>query len=319
MKWIMGISVAMAMGYGAVLIATGPKGGTYYQIGKDIATVCGKELEGLQVAETAGSVDNLKKMARSSKYKFAIVQYDVLIRLKEKAPRLAKKFKIVTPLYGEEIHLITLKSNPINNLSDLKGKKIVVGSKNSGDAVTAAVISNLTKIKFKKIFIPVQEGLVKLLQGKVDGVLMVGGAPMKILDIKPSQPIFSKFKEVISISPAVGEGQKLEDVYYPTTITTSQYQWLDGDVKTREVESVLISYNSKEGSKDYKRVQKLYQCLSDNLPRLKSESQFHPKWEEVNLKGFDRVKWDIHPAVEELTNLNNPNRDLIQYFKNRRQ
>src|SRR5690242_2080317 len=59
-------------------IVTGPKTGTYYAIGKDIAQVAAKSNITVDVKPSQGSIDNIKRINSSENAALGIVQSDVL-------------------------------------------------------------------------------------------------------------------------------------------------------------------------------------------------------------------------------------------------
>ncbi len=62
----------------AFTIATGPNGGSYFQIAQDIKNVAAKEGVELQVSSTKGSLENIQLLGRG-KVDLAIVQLGVCL------------------------------------------------------------------------------------------------------------------------------------------------------------------------------------------------------------------------------------------------
>src|SRR5690606_26851254 len=59
-------------------IVTGPKTGTYYAFGSDIARLAGKSNLTIEVKESEGSIDNIRRINSAENAALGIVQSDVL-------------------------------------------------------------------------------------------------------------------------------------------------------------------------------------------------------------------------------------------------
>jgi TRAP-type uncharacterized transport system substrate-binding protein len=78
-----------------------------------------------------------------------IVQSDVLafvarVQTDPVLQRIAKKTKMVFPLYNEEIHLLGKKG--IADFDDLAGRKVAVGRDGSGTYLTARLLFKLSEV-----------------------------------------------------------------------------------------------------------------------------------------------------------------------------
>ena len=137
-------------------IVTGPKTGTYYEFGKDIAQIAGKAGIDVDVKPSEGSIDNIKRINSSENAAIGIVQSDVLGFLsRSKSPgsiRIASNLRMIFPFYNEEVHVLA--RNEIKSFADLQGKKIAVGEEGSGNMMTAINLfsmMNITPGEFRKI------------------------------------------------------------------------------------------------------------------------------------------------------------------------
>jgi len=272
------------------VLGTGPAAGTYIQFGEDIKQICGGDLP-IKSVETSGSVSNFKDL-QASKVNFAILQYDVLQHY-EGAKGL-EDIKMLFPLYDEEFHLIALKNSSINKLSDLKGKKVAIGTVNSGFWLTAKNLQKMTGVTFQEVEVTFEEGLKSLIDKKVDAVFYVAGAPSKTLGKLPAATADAIKLVPIESSSLNAEG--LHDLYIPSIISQKAYPWLDQDVVTFSVKSILVTHDYAEGEKGYEVVSALVATLLDNLKKLNKSG--HPKWKEVCPSDYALVPWDIHVAAK---------------------
>ena len=140
-----------------ILIAGGPKGGLYRPIAlslKDAIIRSGRKAE---VLSTDGTVENLQKIAKG-KVDFAFVQpgaYEGLVRfepslLQEKSKKidihLLDRVSFVANLYSQPLHIVVREGSGIQSLKDLKGKRINLGGKLSGDYSMSYLLLESLKI-----------------------------------------------------------------------------------------------------------------------------------------------------------------------------
>ena len=92
-------------------VITGSEKGTYYQFGLDLQKLVKSNGVNLSVYPSKGSVENIFAVYQRPGVQMGIVQSDVLAfvaRLQNDPvlTRIAKKTKMVFPLYNEEVHVI---------------------------------------------------------------------------------------------------------------------------------------------------------------------------------------------------------------------
>ncbi len=269
-------------------IVTGPKTGTYYAFGKDIAQAAGKAGIDIDVKQSEGSIDNIKRINSSENAALGIVQSDVLGFLsRSKSPesmRMASNLRMVFPFYNEEIHVLARKD--IKTFADLQGRKVAIGEDGSGNMLTAInlfSIMNITPSESKKI--PPAQGVVAVLKGEVDAAIFVGGKPVRLFknleDLTlPENQKYAAMLEQVHFIPL--DNPKVLEEYRPAELTKADYNFVTENVPTIAVQAVMVSYDFSQGNK--KRCEKLMaltKLLRKDLPDLKEKG--HPKWKEVNL------------------------------------
>lgn len=275
----------------AVGMVTGPKTGTYIAMGRDIARALKASGLVIDVKESGGSIDNIKRIGSSENAALGIVQSDVLGFLSRStnpdSKRIAEALRMVFPLHREEVHLLARTS--ITRFSDLEGKRVVIGNEASGSLITAVNLLNLMGVQpAETLRISPPEGVVAVLQNQADAMIFVGGKPVKL------------FTNLERLKDADGGGKadllaqvhfvSLDDPrmlaeYAPATLTPADYGFLAAPVPTLAVTAMLVSYDfSGEGSA-YKQqrcqtLSRVGQALRRALPELKAKG--HPKWKEVD-------------------------------------
>jgi TRAP transporter TAXI family solute receptor len=279
-------------------MVTGSKTGTYIEIGRDIAAMAQKDGLTINVYESKGSIDNIKRITSKEKVGLAIVQSDVLGFLsrskKEDSINTARKLRLVAPLYNEEVHILA--RDNIKTLADLAGKRVVVGQEGSGSMITAVNIFSILGIMPGKMYeIDPADGIVAVLNNDVDAIVFVGGKPVKIFknmeDIsKLTGPNAGKLKQVHFVP--ITDPRLLKE-YKVSSITHNDYDFVTSDVPTIAVTALLITYDYSMRNNSYyhaecRNMAVLAKALRDHLGELKENG--HPKWKEVDLNA-DVINW----------------------------
>ncbi len=270
-------------------IVTGPKTGTYYAFGKDIADVANKSAIPIDVKISEGSVDNIKRINSSENAALGIVQSDVLGFLsRSKNPesiRIASNLRMVFPFYNEEVHVLARRT--IHSFSELQGKRVAIGEEGSGNMLTSInLFSMMNILPAQSEKIGPAEGVVAVLKGDLDAVVFVGGKPIRLFknleDL--SLPENQKYKGMLSdVHFLPLDDPKMLEEYKPAEITHEDYSFVTTRVPTIAVQAVMISYDFSQGTNKSRCAQlgKLTKAIRAALPGLKEKG--HPKWKEVNL------------------------------------
>jgi len=106
-----------------IAIASGSPGGMYYDLAGKVSdrmkTGSGKQPT---VISTSGSVENLRQL----------LELNADIALMQESTIRSDQVSVIAPLFFEPIHVLIPTESTIESVSDLKGKKVVLGSKDSG-------------------------------------------------------------------------------------------------------------------------------------------------------------------------------------------
>jgi len=277
-------------------IVTGSPNGTYIQIGKDIRSLVSNHGINLKVFPSNGSLENVAAVYKRSGVQLGIVQSDVLAYIGSLAmanennhmKAVAKKIKMVFPLYNEEVHLLA--RNNINNFFDLAGKVVAVGKERSGSYLTANLLFQLSEITpAKKVEIGGSEAVDALLRGDIDAMFYVAGYPVKLFQNLLTEGL-------LHLVPI--QDKSITEFYPVSTIPSSTYPWQNEAVSTIAVKAVLITYDYKWRHCD--NVGRLANLMSDNFDWLKQHG--HKKWNNVDFD-FKLKKWEQYRCVKKEVNL----------------
>jgi len=279
-----------ALNANTVTLITGTIGGTYVQIGADLASLLdnGNQLRVLPIVGR-GSVQSVADILFLQGVDLGIVRADTLDYLEKKgfAKDIKKQFTYVTKLYNEEMTVIAPKS--VQNLKDLAGKTVSVDLPNGGTFVTALTVFERLGLKANFVYIEQRIAMEKLKKSEVDAVIVVGGKPYKSVSNFAND---GRFHLV-----TVDYDQPLQGDYLPARLTAKDYPNLIGEgeaVDTIAVPAVLAAYNWPQNTERYRKLTLFVDAFFSKFPAFQ-KPPFHPKWKEVSLSaplpGWQRLPY----------------------------
>src|SRR6202012_2344963 len=169
-----------ALNENTVTCITGTIGGTYVQIGADLASVLddGNNLRVLPIVGR-GSVQSVADILFLQGFDIGVVRADTLDYLEHKgfAKDIKRQFTYITKLYNEEMQVIAPKS--INSLRDLAGRTVSVDLPNGSTFVTVLTVAERIGMKANFVYVEQRIAMEKLKKGEIDAVIVVGGKPYK--------------------------------------------------------------------------------------------------------------------------------------------
>jgi TRAP transporter TAXI family solute receptor len=267
-----------ALNANTVTLITGTIGGTYVQIGADLASLLdnGNQLRVLPIVGR-GSVQSVADILFLQGVDLGIVRADTLDYLERKgiAKDIKKQFTYVTKLYNEEMTVIAPKS--VHDLADLAGKTVSVDLPNGGTFVTALTVFERLGIKANFVYIEQRIAMEKLKKGEVDAVIVVGGKPYKSVSNFVNDGRFHL--------ATVNYDKPLQGDYLPARLTSKDYPNLIGEgeaVDTIAVPAVLAAYNWAQNTDRYRKLSLFVDAFFTKFPAFQNPP-FHPKWKEVSL------------------------------------
>jgi hypothetical protein len=191
--WVSGLLYVPQVKADSIGLMTGSTTETYFQFGHDIARVARTVGLEILVKESEGSIDNIRRLVGRENAALGIVQSDVLGFLSRSEDpdvrRISERLRLVFPFYNEEVHLLARKE--IQRFEDLDGKRVVVGTKGSGNWLTSNNLLRMINIKpTERIELPPPEGASAVLRGEADAMVYVADKPVKL---------FTTFRELQKI------------------------------------------------------------------------------------------------------------------------
>jgi TRAP transporter TAXI family solute receptor len=243
----------------AFVFSTGSTGGTYYPVGQAIAGivshppgvarcdapgVCGPAGLVASVRSSEGSIANIRDVD-AGRSDGGLAQSDIVAEaiagkgdFRRDGP--TRHVRLIADLFPEQVHLIASARAHIAHVSDLRGKRVVFGAKESGTASTAREILGAYHIgehQLRASYAPPEVAAARLQKGEIDAVFFVGGAPIELV-----KSIVASGKAVLV--PIDGAGRKrliAEDKGLSAeTIPAADYPGLKKPLDTVAVHAVLI-------------------------------------------------------------------------------
>ena len=269
-------------------VITGSERGTYYQFGLNLQALGKATGTNLTVFPSKGSVENIYAVYQRPGVPLGIVQSDVLafvarVQTDPVLKQIAKKIKMVFPLYNEEIHLLARPG--IGSFDELADKRVAIGREGSGTYLTTRLLFRVSEVAPREqVPIDTDEALAELKAGRIDAMFFVAGYPVRLL------------------SEGVTEGDKLalvpitnKDIaeFYPrATIPANAYEWQPQPIETVAVKAVLVSFDFRRG--DCEAVGKFAQVIASRRDWLIANG--HAKWKSVDLD-FPLKGWEQYDCV----------------------
>lgn len=287
---IAGISLPRVMSQ--ITILSGSKQASYHRFVDDIAKVLNTDSETFIInKESTGAAYNYDQLVDpKSPIKVAMMQSDYLYFMQARDminnTDKSKSLKVILPLANEEIHIVTKKSFNINRLPDLDSMTMAIGTKDQGTYATANLIKDRSKIYWKSRNVHFVDAAKELAMDRVHAFMIVGSAPIEKLEISPQalrdQPVMVELDDFNGWAKG----------YMRDTIYARDYPWLDHDVPTFAVRTVLIVNENKLTEKDRAMINKMVNGILNKYDILKAQG--HPKWKEVDFGNWSESDWPMY-------------------------
>jgi TRAP transporter TAXI family solute receptor len=229
---------------GRITIATGNSGGVYYVLGGGLAQLISNNTKlKATAAETGASVQNIQQLVNKD--------YDVAFSLADTAADAVngkgsfdgkpQKVQALARIYPNSTQVLVRTGSGIDNIADMRGKRISTGSPKSGTEVIAnrllqaAGLNPETDVQAQRLDLAKTSDGMK--SGTLDGLVWSGGLPTaQLTDITTSMKGQVKF---IDITPQLDALKKINPVYAAGKIPAATYAQ-PSDVPTIDVPNVLL-------------------------------------------------------------------------------
>lgn len=283
---------AMAQSPG-LLVATGDlkKGSTYAAMFEELKARC--DAVNVQSVTSNGGLQNFELLA-GNKVNAAMLQLDLLYYNKSRDPAAVDNIRTLFTLHPEQLHFLARsgvkvegtrimgiggKDVTFNSIADLSGRTVgAVG----GSVLTAQIVSAQTRLNFKVVNYDNNDILKQaLLEHKIDGALVVGGAPHGL--------VASLTPEFKLLEVAKAEQDALAAMYKPISVSYPNLR--QTGIKTVYTSAAMVTrtYRSK-AMQD--QLSQFRQCFVRSLTDIQDARGTHAAWQNVNAD--DKGLWPYY-------------------------
>ena len=216
-----GLLVSPSLAQTELGIITGGEKGTYFQFGLNLQRLAKQNGVNLTVSPSKGSIENVYAVYQRPATQLGIVQSDVLafvarVQSDQMLRRIAKKTKMVFPLYNEEIHILARPD--IVEFDDLSNRRVAIGREGSGTYLTARLLFNVADVTPREMVpIDTDEALAELKAGRIDAMFYVAGFPVRLFTEGVSEA------DGLSLVPILNKS--ITEFYPRAEIAANAYRW----------------------------------------------------------------------------------------------
>jgi uncharacterized protein len=290
------VALVLVLGVGAVAsaadlgIITGGEKGTYYQFGLNLQALGKQKGVNVTVHNSKGSIENVYAVYQRPGVQLGIVQSDVLafvsrVQTDPVLKRIAKKTRLVFPLYNEEVHVLA--RGGIAGFEELADKRVAIGREGSGNYLTARLLFNLSEITPREMVpIDTDEALAELKAGRIDAMFYVAGYPVKLFAEGVTDA------DGLALVPILDK--TIAEYYASSEIPAGTYGWQSAPVPTVAVKAALVSFDYRRLNCDV--VGQFAKTIADNMEWLVKNG--HPKWKSVDLN-YPLKGWEQYDCVRQ--------------------
>lgn len=282
----------------SIKIYTGGTGGTYYPLGSKLAELLNKyagDIIDSSAVTSGASVANAEALDAGDAQLIFIqndIAYYAYNGLYMFEGRKVDKIRGIATLYPETIQIVVRADSGIRTLSDLEGKKVVIGAQGSGTAVNAEQILRAAGLwdKITPVYADFKQGSQQLKLGQVDAVFLTAGIPTSaVVELAATTPV-----DLVEIPDEVlntlhQQGYKF---YVRVVVPKDTYNGMTKDVRTVAVKAMLACSADLPDEVVYE----ITKVLFEHLDELR---QAHKKAEMIKLDtALDGMSIPLHPGAE---------------------
>ncbi|MDR1731095.1 MAG: TAXI family TRAP transporter solute-binding subunit [Synergistaceae bacterium] len=261
-----------------VKIGTGSLGGTYYPVGVAMGALFSKTIPGMtsSAMSSGGTVDNIE-MLNEGEIQMAICIEDIAKKAyfgeAQYANNKIDNYKVLTVLWPNVQHIVSRKG--ISKISDLEGKRIIVGATKSGTEVNAYEVLGELGIFFREndpehkpnsipVFMNYTEGADVLKNRQADAAWNNSLPPASsVMDLLSTGDF-----EIIGLTKEQQDKVTAHKskAYFPHTLKANTYQNQPNDLLVISTSNVMLVSDSLDDETTYQLTKQIF----ENTPALEA-------------------------------------------------
>jgi len=303
MKWfalaagLVAFLVTPAQAQSNLVILTGSTSGVYYPLGNALSSIFMKSIPGARasVQVTQGSVENLRLLDTGDGELAFSLGDTVSAAWKGNADAGFKAplshLRGVAAIYSNHIQIVVSEASGVKDLTDLKGKRVSVGPKQSGTELNARAIFTAAGMRYEDFgrtdYLPFGQSAKMIEQGDLDATLQSAGLGVdSIRHLSTAVPI-----RMLAI-PKDTVLKIGDPAYVPAVIPARTYEGQSEAVETAGVVNFLVTRDGVSADMVYAMTKSLF----GNLGQL---VQTHPAARGISVKdALTGLPLPLHPGAE---------------------
>ncbi|MEU3018426.1 MULTISPECIES: TAXI family TRAP transporter solute-binding subunit [unclassified Nocardiopsis] len=201
-----------------LIVATGPPGAVYREIGGELAVLLDERLTHNKVipVETRASHDNLYLLEDGDAH-LGLANLDSVLATEVEQQNLVSA---VGRLYDSFVHLVVAADSPVRRLADLDGLRVSIGASDSGTEFTTEQILAETGVEPEVIRLDQATSAEALESGGIDAMFSLTGLPTPaIADLADRIPL-----RLVDLADIADQMLTVyPEAYFPATIPATTY------------------------------------------------------------------------------------------------
>ncbi|WP_156758279.1 TAXI family TRAP transporter solute-binding subunit [Actinokineospora pegani] len=199
-----------------VRVAAGSPAGVYNALGGTLAEVWRADLglAGVEVQQTGGSVDNLNRLL-SGAADVGFSAADVATQPRGGGERL----RALARIYDDYLHVAVRADSAITDLAGLAGKRVAVGTADSGTVVIAQRVLRVADLATDQVPVNLDAAGQMLREGTIDGLFWSGGLP----SLGMAKLAGAGLLRLLDLGDVLPEVRKQYPVYNTASIAATTY------------------------------------------------------------------------------------------------
>lgn len=172
-----------------IVITTGGDSGAYYTFANRYATILARHGVTLEVRTSAGSLDNLQRLARREA-DVGFVQGGVIEPPADPDAVAASNLQSLGSLFYEPVWVFYRGEKPLTRLTDLAGKRIAIGQEGSGIRQLAQRLLEANEMERDSILLPLTglDAAEELQQGRLDAAFIIAAESAPVVQVLLRSP-----------------------------------------------------------------------------------------------------------------------------------
>jgi len=208
-----------------------------------------------------------------------------------------EKLRVVANLYPEDLHLVLPKGGSINDLSDLKGKRVGIAQAGSGTQVAVLQMLDawgVNRDNIDEAELNNSQSAERMADGQLDAYFYAAGWPVAAM----VQLASTKGMDLHSFTDEdLKKINELIPAYIPSKIPAGIYEGVDTDTLTPAVSALLVVSSDQDEELIYEVTKALW---NDNTRKLLDNG--HAKGKQITLDsaldGVGALGVPLHPGAE---------------------